>query len=43
MGTPTTQRRWRINRGFGQSPRFVLATSALQSRLIFWRLRQVTP
>lgn len=37
--SPTlTLRRWRINLGFGDAPRFVLAHSALHARLIVWRL-----
>lgn len=39
MGTSdTTLRRFRVNRGFGRAPRFVLAASELHARLVAWRM-----
>ena len=39
MPAPTTTalRRFRVSRGFGQAPRFVMASTALYARLAAWR------
>ena len=38
-----TRRRYRVNRGFGHAPRFVMATSNLFARLFVSRYMGGTP
>lgn len=43
MGTPDpTPRRYRVSRGFGRSPRFVMATSQTAARLLAIHFERAT-